>query len=66
MMRSRELGHNSKGCGVNLGFFFFKWEILGMPGWLSQLSIQLLILAQVMISELRDGALVSALGVEPA
>ena len=33
-----------------------KEEERGAPGWLSQLSIQLLVLAQVMISRSRDGA----------
>ena len=28
-----------------------RWSALGVPGWLSQLSIQLLIEAQVMISQ---------------
>ena len=43
-----------------------KWNIVGAPGWLSWLSVQLLVLAQVLISQLvrLSPALGSALTVQ--
>ena len=41
----------SCGGAVCIGsYFLFKKSFVGAPGWLSQLRVQLLILAQVMIS----------------
>ena len=38
-------------CALFLSFFFKKKEVRGAPGWLSQVSVRLLVSAQVMISQ---------------
>ena len=52
---------NTTGVSEHMHFSLFKIEQTGAPGWLSRLSVQLLISAQVMIPRSWDQASQQAL-----